>query len=433
MTSNDCLKLGVAGLGTVGASVVQIVQEQAEMLATRSGQKIQVTAVTARDKDKDRGFSMDGITWADTPLDLANDPNVDVVVELIGGEEGIAKDLVEQSLKNGKHVVTANKALLAHHGASLFDLAKDQGKALAFEAAVAGGIPIIKAVREGLAANHFSAIYGILNGTCNYILTEMWQNGLDFDVALEQAQEAGYAEADPSFDIDGIDAGHKLAILSALAFTGKTNFDNLDIEGLRSISALDINYADELGYRIKLLGIARNTPDGVVQTVSPCMIPAHTNLASIEGATNAVFVEGDNVGPTLHVGAGAGGAPTASAVIADILDIARGHGDGYASYIETEKYAPFETRLGRFYLRLIVKDQPGVMADVTAILRDHDVSLKSILQYGHKQEESVPLVLTTHETKECGVRNAIAELQGLDSILEEPCCLRVELLGENDM
>lgn len=433
MTSNDCLKLGVAGLGTVGASVVQILQEQAEMLATRSGQKIQVTAVTARDKDKDRGFSMDGITWADTPLDLANDPNVDVVVELIGGEEGIAKDLVEQSLKNGKHVVTANKALLAHHGASLFDLAKDQGKALAFEAAVAGGIPIIKAVREGLAANHFSAIYGILNGTCNYILTEMWQNGLDFDVALEQAQEAGYAEADPSFDIDGIDAGHKLAILSALAFTGKTNFDNLDIEGLRSISALDINYADELGYRIKLLGIARNTPDGVVQTVSPCMIPAHTNLASIEGATNAVFVEGDNVGPTLHVGAGAGGAPTASAVIADILDIARGHGDGYASYIETEKYAPFETRLGRFYLRLIVKDQPGVMADVTAILRDHDVSLKSILQYGHKQEESVPLVLTTHETKECGVRNAIAELQGLDSILEEPCCLRVELLGENDM
>ena len=433
MTSNDCLKLGVAGLGTVGASVVQIVQEQAEMLATRCGQNIQVTAVTARDKAKDRGFDMDGITWVDTPLDLANDPNVDVVVELIGGEDGIAKDLVEQSLKNGKHVVTANKALLAHHGASLFDLATDQGKALAFEAAVAGGIPIIKAVREGLAANHFSAIYGILNGTCNYILTEMWQNGLDFDVALAQAQEAGYAEADPSFDIDGIDAGHKLALLSALAFTGKTNFDNLDIEGLRNISALDINYADELGYRIKLLGIARNTSDGVVQTVSPCMIPAHTNLASIEGATNAVFVEGDNVGPTLHVGAGAGGAPTASAVIADILDIARGHGAGYEAYVETEKYAPFETRLGRFYLRLIVKDQPGVMADVTAILRDHDVSLKSILQYGHKQEESVPLVLTTHETKECGVRNAIAELQGLDSILEKPCCLRVELLGENDM
>ncbi len=425
---NSFLRIGIAGLGTVGSATAKIIQEQADMLSHRCGKQIEITAVTARDKSKNRKIDLSGVKWLDRPMDLATDPNIDVVVEMIGGEDGVALELVRASLENGKHVVTANKAMLAHHGAELFALASENDKILAFEAAVAGGIPIIKAVREGLSANHFSAIYGILNGTCNYILTEMWQNGLDFETALQQAQDAGYAEADPSFDIDGVDASHKLALLTALAFTGDPDFDKLETEGLRSITALDIDYATELGYRIKLLGITQNTEHGVIQTVSPCMIPETASLASVEGSLNAVFVDGDQVGTTMYVGAGAGGSETGSAVVADIIDIARGHRWQHKPYVETTTYAPKEARTGKFYLRLMVNDVSGVMADVTAILRDHNVSLKSILQYGHSVEESVPLVLTTHETKECGIRDAIISLRKLDSVLTEPCLLRIELL-----
>lgn len=432
MAEYETLKIGIAGLGTVGASLVKIIQSETDMLTARSGRRIEIAAVAARDRKKERGIDLSGAEWVDSPEMLADMPELDIVVELIGGDSGAAKVLVESSLAKGKHVVTANKALLAHHGGALFALAAEKGATLAFEAAVAGGIPIIKALREGLSANHISAVYGILNGTCNYILTEMWQNGLEFETALQEAQEAGYAEADPSFDIDGIDAGHKLAVLSALAFTGKPDFGGVEIEGLRNISAIDIDYAAELGYRIKLLGIARLTADGVVQTVAPCMIPVSCNLATVEGATNAVFVEGDRVGPTLYVGAGAGGMPTASAVLADILDIARGNAPPLTPFVETESEAPFETRTGRFYLRLTVKDEPGVMADVTAMLRDHAVSMKSILQYGQGGAESVPLIMITHEAKENAVRDVLAALHGLDSVLEKPCFLRVEMMGEED-
>ncbi|TVQ85291.1 MAG: homoserine dehydrogenase [Micavibrio sp.] len=429
MTENTTLKIGIAGLGTVGASVVKIIQEEQEMLAARAGRAIKIAAVSARDKNRDRGIDLSGIAWADNAETMAENPDIDVVVELVGGSEGTAKNLVMQALQNGKDVVTANKALLAHHGAEFFALAEKNGRALAFEAAVAGGIPIIKALREGLAANHISAVYGILNGTCNYILTEMWRNGLDFETALKQAQEEGYAEADPSFDIDGVDAAHKLTILSALAFTGRPDFAHVETEGLRNVSAVDIDYAAELGYRIKLLGIARLTPEGVVQTVAPCMIPEESNLAAVEGATNAVFIEGDRVGPTLYVGAGAGGNATASAVIADLVDIARGNVPPSGAFVETEKTAPFDSREGRFYLRLTVEDRIGVMADVTAVLRDHKVSMKSILQYGQGGAKSVPLIMITHKAKEAAVRDALAALAALDAVQEKPCVLRVEIPG----
>ncbi len=429
MTENTTLKIGIAGLGTVGASVVKIIQEEQEMLAARAGRAIKIAAVSARDKSRDRGIDLSGIAWADNAETMAENPDIDVVVELVGGSEGTAKNLVMQALQNGKDVVTANKALLAHHGAEFFALAKKNGRALAFEAAVAGGIPIIKALREGLAANHISAVYGILNGTCNYILTEMWRNGLDFETALQQAQEEGYAEVDPSFDIDGVDAAHKLTILSALAFTGRPDFAHVETEGLRNVSAVDIDYAAELGYRIKLLGIARLTPDGVVQTVAPCMVPEESNLAAVEGATNAVFIEGDRVGPTLYVGAGAGGNATASAVIADLVDIARGNVPPSGAFVETEKTVPFDSREGRFYLRLTVEDRIGVMADVTAVLRDHKVSMKSILQYGQGGAKSVPLIMITHKAKEAAVRDALAALAALDAVQEKPCVLRVEIPG----
>ncbi len=422
------LRLGIAGLGTVGCSVFQIVTKQVEMLNIRGGCNIQISAVSARDKNKDRNLDLNNVSWYSNAVEIAFDKNVDVVVELIGGTDGDAYNLVKNAILNKKHVVTANKALLSKHWAELLELANKNNVSLMFEAAVAGGIPIIKAIKEGLAANHFKAIYGILNGTCNYILSEMWKNGIDFETALAQAQEAGYAEADPSFDIDGIDAGHKLSILTALAFTGEAKFDNIRVEGLRSISALDIEYAKELDYRIKLLAIAKLTKDGVVQYISPCMIPKDCSLASIEGALNAVFIDGDAVGETVYIGAGAGGDATASAVIADIMDIARGNAYPENIYIEDCKYAAAETQEGRFYIRLTVKDVSGVMADVTAILRDCEVSLKSILQYGQSSSKSVPLVLTTHKTKECGIRKAIVALGALDTVLEEPCLLRIELI-----
>ena len=424
----EYLRIGIAGLGTVGCSVVKIINQQAEMLATRSGKKIVMSAVTARSANKNRGINLDGIRWVDDALMLTSDDNIDVVVELIGGADGVAYELVKTAILNKKHVVTANKALLSKHWEELTRLAAENGVALNFEAAVAGGIPIIKAIREGLSANSFKAVYGILNGTCNYILTEMWKKGLDFETALKQAQDAGYAEADPSFDVDGIDAGHKLSILTALAFTGSADFNQIEIEGLRSISELDISYAKELGYKIKLLAISKKEEAGIVQVVSPCMIPEDASIANVEGALNAVFIDGNNVGETLYVGAGAGGDATASAVIADIIDIARGNIFTQDIYVESKNYAPKETHLGSFYIRLTVKDVPGVMADVTAILRDCEVSMQSILQYGRTESETAPLVLTTHKTKEVGIRQAIKLLKELDCVIEEPCLLRIELI-----
>ena len=307
------LRLGIAGLGTVGGGVVRMVQTHGELLAARSGRPMQITAVSARDKNRDRGLDLGAFTWYDDPVDLARSDEIDVLVELIGGDDGPAKLAVEAAIANGKDVVTANKALIAHHGTALAGAAEAKGVALNYEAAVAGGIPIVKAMREGLAGNSFSRVYGILNGTCNYILSAMRDSGRDFSDVLDEAQALGYAEADPAFDVDGVDAAHKLAILTSLAFGCPVNLDAVHIEGIRQVSAVDIEFATELGYRIKLLAIARLTDNGVEQRVHPCMVAEGTSIAHVDGVFNAVVAEGDFVDRVVFEGRGAGEGPTASA------------------------------------------------------------------------------------------------------------------------
>jgi homoserine dehydrogenase len=424
------LRIGIAGLGTVGGGVVKLLSAQAELIAARAGQPIVVTAVSARDRTRDRGFSLAGSIWHDDPLGLAADPEVDVVVELIGGADGPAKALAEASIAAGKSLVTANKALLAMHGAALAEAAERAGLVIAYEAAVAGGIPAIKVLREGLAGNRLSRVAGILNGTCNYILTTMREEGRDFAEVLADAQKLGYAEADPSFDVDGIDAAHKLAILAGLAFGVKIDFAALHIEGIRRISDLDISFAQELGYRIKLLGIAERMGDKISLRVHPAMVPAQKPLASVDGVFNAVQLEGDFSGPVFLRGRGAGEGPTASAVVADLIDIARGSripvwGQAAAS-LTAAVLLPMAAHEGTYFIRLMVVDQPGVLADVTAILRDHGISLESMLQHGRKPGEAVPIVLVTHETKEAEVDAALLRIAALPAVLEAPAVIRIE-------
>jgi homoserine dehydrogenase len=424
------LSVGVAGLGTVGAGVLKLLRDNAGLVAARAGRPIAVTAVSARDRTRDRGVSTAGLRWYDDPLALASDPNVDVVVEVIGGSEGPARGLVETALAAGKPVVTANKALLAVHGAHLAALAETHGVALAFEAAVAGGIPVIKALREGLACNRIDRIAGILNGTCNYILTVMREQGREFADVLADAQRLGYAETDPSFDIDGIDAAHKLSILAALAFNRPVDFPAVHIEGIRGVSAVDIAFATELGYRIKLLGIARRTEAGIESRVHPCMVPQTAPIARVDGVFNAVVAEGDFVGRVMLEGRGAGGGPTASAVVADLIDVARGRvtpvwgaSDAALSHLPT---VPMIAHHGAYYLRLMVVDRPGVIADVTAALRDAGVSLESMIQRGRAPGEAVPIVLVTHDTNEAAMRAALAQIAALDAVLEPPAMIRIE-------
>ncbi len=424
------LQIGIAGLGTVGAGVVKLLHDNAALIEMRAGRKITVTAVSARDKTRDRGVSLEGLGWHSDAVGLANDPHVDVVVELIGGSEGTARELAEATLAAGKPLVTANKALLAVHGAALGLAAEKAGVPLGFESAVAGGIPVIKALREGLAGNRISRVAGILNGTCNYILTVMREEKRDFHDVLADAQKLGYAEADPSFDIDGIDAAHKLAILAALAFGRPVDFDAVHIEGIRRVSALDISFADELGYRIKLLGIARETPAGVSVRVHQAMVPKETLLAAVDGVFNAVLAEGDFVGTVFLQGRGAGAGPTASAVVADLIDIARGCSvpvwGAKAENLSAVAVVPMAAHVGPYFLRLMVVDQPGVLADVTAILRDHGISLESMLQHGRKPGEAVPIVLVTHETSEASIMQAIAGISQLESVLETPALIRID-------
>jgi homoserine dehydrogenase len=424
------LSVALAGLGTVGAGVLRLLRENADIISARAGRPIAVTAVSARDRSRDRGVSLAGLRWFDDPVSLAGEPGVDVVVEMIGGSEGSARALVEAALRAKRPVVTANKALLAVHGAALAALAEDMNVALAFEAAVAGGIPVIKALREGLAGNRISRVAGILNGTCNYILTVMRERGREFSDVLAEAQKLGYAEADPSFDVDGIDAAHKLAILAAIAFGRPVAFDDVHVEGIRAISALDIAFAGELGYRIKLLGIARRTEAGIEARVHPCMVPNASPLARVEGAFNAVVAEGDFVGRVTLEGRGAGAGPTASAVVADLIDLARGRATpvwgAHSSALTALPPVPMRAHSGCYYLRLMVVDRPGVIADVTAVLRDHGVSLESMLQRGRSPGEAVPVVLVTHETGEAGMADARAELARLDAVLEPPALIRIE-------
>jgi homoserine dehydrogenase len=427
------LKIAIAGLGTVGAGLVKLLSDQAELVAARAGRPITVAAVSARDKSRERGITLAAdVAWYDDAVRMAAEAEVDVVVELIGGSDGIAKALVETAIGRGIPVVTANKALLAHHGVALAQAAEAKGVQLAFEAAVAGGIPIIKALREGLAGNRIRQVTGILNGTCNYILTTMRESGRDFADVLAEAQALGYAEADPSFDIDGVDAAHKLAILTSLAFQVPVDFATLQIEGIRHVSADDINFAEELGFRIKLLGIARETELGVEQSVHPCMVPLSAPIAHVEGVFNAVVAEGDFVGRSIYQGRGAGAGPTASAVASDLVDIARGANVptfGVPVGALTAKPAsPPDARKGAYYIRLMVVDRPGVLADVAAALRDESVSVEQMIQRARAPGETVPMVMTVHDTDQAAMERAVARIAAIDAVVEPPRLIRIENL-----
>ena len=425
------LRIGIAGLGTVGAGTVAILQQHEKMLEQRTGRALRITAVTARDKSKSRE-NMQHLHWVENPLALASDPEIDVVVELIGGAEGTARELVETALKNGKSVVTANKALIAHHGIALASLAEQSGAVLAFEAAVAGGIPIIKALRDGLAANQFRRIMGILNGTCNYILTQMEHTQASFDDVLKEAQKLGYAEAEPSFDVDGIDTAHKLAILTSLAFGCAPAIDAVFVEGIRRITLLDMAFAKQLGYTIKLLGIASQTAQGIEQRVHPCMVPADSSLGSVSGVFNAILAEGDAVGNIMFEGRGAGAGPTASSVVADIMDIARGV--TYkpftlpVSALQTLPLCGMQDLRCSYYVRLSVIDRPGVLAEVTTLFKNEHISLRSFLQHSHAPNEPVHLVITTHETHEIAMLRALSAIGKLESVGELPYMIRIENL-----
>ena len=433
MSAPPPLRIGVAGLGTVGVGLVRLLQANADVVAARAGRPIVVAAVSARNRGRDRSsLDLGGARWHEDPVALAAEPGLDAVVELIGGSEGPARRLVEEALRAGRPVVTANKALLAVHGAALAEVAAAKGVPLAFEAAVAGGIPAIKALREGLAANRIGRVAGILNGTCNYILTVMREQRRDFAEVLAEAQRLGYAEADPAFDIDGVDAAHKLAILAALAFGRPVDFAAVHVEGIRDVSALDIALAEELGYRIKLLGIAsREGGGGVSARVHPCMVPAAAPIARVDGVFNAVVAEGDFAGRLVLEGRGAGAGPTASAVAADLIDLARGRrapvwGAEASLGGAAAESLPMERHRGAYYLRLMVLDRPGVIADVTGILRDGDISLEAMLQRGRAPGEAVPVVMTTHDCEEAAVRAALSRIAALDSVLERPALIRIE-------
>ena len=429
---SSALRIGFAGLGTVGAGALALLQANGDIIAARCGRPLLVSAVSARDRNKDRGVDLSAARWFEDASVMAADPEIDVVLELIGGADGIAKAVVETAIRNGKSVVTANKALMAHHGTALALQAEEAGVALAYEAAVAGGIPIIKSLREGLAGNRIGRIYGILNGTCNYILTTMRESGREFGEVLAEAQQLGYAEADPGFDVDGVDAAHKLAILTALAFGCEVNFAGVHTEGIREISAVDIAYADELGYRIKLLGLARLVGEGVEQRVHPSMVRADAPIANVDGVFNAVVAEGDFVDNTLAEGRGAGAGPTASAVIADVIDIARGlRLPAFtlpAGQLRSLPSLQMERHEGAYYIRLMVLDQPGVIADVAAALRDAEISVEAMLQRGRAPGEAVPVVITTHDTQEARMMEALRRIGALSTVLEPPRMIRIESL-----
>lgn len=427
------LRLGIAGLGTVGAGVIRLLATNADLVTARAGRPLKVTAVSARDRTQDRGVDLSGMRWYDNAPDLVADPDVDVVVELIGGAEGTARAVVEAALAAGKPVVTANKALLAIHGPALARLSAEKSAPLLFEAAVAGGIPAIKMVREGLAADRLLRIGGILNGTCNYILTVMRETGKDFGTVLADAQQLGYAEADPSTDIDGLDAAHKLTILAGLAFGQPVAFKSLHVEGIRRIGALDLTFARTLGYRLKLLGMARMSEAGLEARVTPCLVPENAPIAQVDGVFNAVVAEGAFAGRLMIEGRGAGAGPTASAVAADLIDVARGHTIPVWGVQATDtpplQANPVSAGTGAFYLRLLVEDRPGVIADITAVLRDCGVSLRSMLQHTPEQNDAdpyVPLVLVTHQTSEAAMQEAVTRIDGLDVVTDTPVMIRIE-------
>ena len=434
----DPVKVGVLGLGTVGGGTVNVLQRNAEEIARRAGRGIIVTHAAARDLNKPRICSTDGITITTTPQDVVNDPEVAIVIELIGGDS-LALDLVMQAIENGKHVVTANKALIAKHGNEIFKAAQDKGVIVAFEAAVAGGIPIIKAIREGLAGNSIEWLAGIINGTGNFILTEMRDKGRDFDDVLKEAQDLGYAEADPEFDVEGIDAAHKLTILASIAFGIPLQFEKAFTEGITKITREDVTYAEELGYRIKHLGLSRRTDKGVELRVHPTLIPEKRLIANVDGVMNAVLVQGDAVGPTLYYGAGAGDEPTASAVVADIVDVVRVLTSDPENRVPHLAFQPdslsdlpilkMEDVETSYYLRMQVKDQAGVLADVTRILADKGISIEAIIQKEPKDDSTeANVIMLTHTVIEKQMNEAIQQIELLDTISGEVVRIRMESL-----
>ncbi|PPR34743.1 MAG: Homoserine dehydrogenase [Alphaproteobacteria bacterium MarineAlpha9_Bin6] len=429
------LRVGVAGLGTVGGGLVKLLATQRSVIEERCGLSVLVTAVSAKDRSRERGFDLGAAVWHDDAVSLAKDENVDVVCELIGGIGGVALEVCEAAIHESKHVVTANKAMMAVHGARLATLSEDKGVGIHYEAAVAGGIPIIKAIREGLSGNSVSGVVGILNGTCNYILTNMHDAALagesrDFETVLEEAQKLGYAEADPSMDIDGVDAAHKLAILTSVAFGSVIDFDSIHVEGIRHISAVDIEYAIELGYRVKLLAIARKGMEGIQQRVHPCMVAERATIAHVDGVNNAIVVQSDFAGTTIYEGPGAGESATASAVASDLVDIARQHRTPTFSVpttqLEKRSSAPMEQISGPYYIRLMLVDKPGVIADIAACLRDQNVSVESMIQRSRNPGDAVPVVLTTHEAQEISLQRALHSIDALQSVLETPRMIRIE-------
>lgn len=427
------LRIGLAGLGTVGGGVLQLLAANRALIAAKAGRKIEIVAVSARNRRKKRAAAIGRAEWLDNPLDLANRGDIDVVVELIGGEAGVARKLCEAALGRGQSVVTANKAMLAHHGMALARRAERSGAQLRFEAAVAGGIPIVKALREGLAANRISRIYGILNGTSNFVLTAMRASGGSFDDSLSEAKRLGFAEANPAFDIDGVDAAHKLAILTSLAFGCPLDFAGIHVEGIRHVSAIDIAFADEFGYRIKLLAIASLTAHGLEQRVQPCLVPVQTPIAHVDGVMNAVVAEGDFAGATMFEGRGAGAGPTASAVVADLIDLAKGHATpafGVAvAGLKAQPRAPLSRHAGRYYIRLNVLDRPGVIASVSAVLRDERISIESLVQRGRAQAgKAVPVVLITHAASEAALGRALSRIGRLKPVVSPPRWIRIENL-----
>ena len=421
------LKIAIAGLGVVGGEVARQLMHRQQQLALASGRALQLVAVSARSATADRGFSMDQIDWHDNAIELAGRDDVDVIIEMIGGSEGVAVDLTRAALKNGKHVITANKAMIAHHGAELASLAEDHSCYLLFESAVAGGIPAVKTLREGLAGNDMSRIAGILNGTCNYILTTMEQTGEDFADVLADAQRLGYAEAEPSFDVDGIDAAHKLTILAAIAFGQKPDFAAASIQGIREVSAVDFAFANQLGFRIKLVGVAA---PGQVPRMQTCLLPLSSQLAKVNGVLNAVEFYGDPVGSVIAIGPGAGGGATSSAVLSDIIDIAHDRGGmpfgrPVAQLVDSADQVGAAMADMPFYVRLMVVDEPGVLAGVTGILQNHKISVESLIQQGRAPGDVVALVMTTHETAENTLAKALDEMASLPSVKAKPVAMPI--------
>jgi homoserine dehydrogenase len=422
------LRLGIAGLGTVGCGLIRQLQTHPDLIAARAGRAIEIAAISARSRDKDRGLDLSAYEWEDDPVALAARADIDVFVELMGGSEGSAKAATEAAIAAGKDVVTANKALLAIHGQPLALAAEAAGKVIRFEAAVAGGIPVIKSLTEGLAGNQITRVMGVMNGTCNYILTRMESAGLPYAEVFEEARQLGYLEADPNLDVGGIDAGHKLALLAAIAFGAQVDFDAVELEGIGSITIEDIRQADDMGYKIKLLGVAQMTGRGLEQRMSPCLVPATSPLGQLQGGTNMVVLEGDAVGQIVLRGAGAGAGPTASAVAGDIIDIARG--------FRAPTFGQPATSLRRmraaraavpapYYLRLTLQDKPGALAKVARALGESGISINRMRQYDHA-DVAAPVLIVTHKTTRAALDEAIAAFAETGVVMSDPVAIRIE-------